>query len=397
MASTFNLDDLIEPVSRSDVQRSVYSVLSTLGVNTTSWKPGAIVRTMIVAYSAVIASLSQLQATLARSGFLDLSVGQWLTLVARYVYGVERIEATFATGEITLANSGGGVFLFDPDDLIFLNSTTGRTFRNTAAVSLGPLSTATVAVQATEVGADSTSGPGEIDTMVTVVLGVTCANNARLTGSDAEDDAALRTRCKEKLGSLSPFGPWDSYAYAVRSATRPDGTSIGVTRLRLGKDGFGSVFVTLAGVDGAIAGDPDDPDTDLGIANEAIKRNAVPEAVTAVVTSATNRSIGVTYSVWAYESKRTDAELEALIADAIDAFFRARPIGGDMVSGSAGKLYIAGLIAAIDEAADEIFHVVVSVPAADVTLDPDEVAVLSGTPAATITREPAPEGYGGSL
>lgn len=394
----FELEDLITPVTRAEVQQSIYEVLGIVGVNTTSWKPGAVVRTLIVAVSAVLASLSDLQAKLARASFLDFSEGQWLTLVARYVYGVERITATFATGEITLTNGGGGVYAFDPDDLIFSNSSTGKTYRNTAAVSLGALATATVAIQATEVGADSTSGPEDIDTMVTVVIAVTCENASQLTGTDEEDDATLRTRCKEKLGSLSPFGPWDAYAYAVRSATRTDGTSIGVTRIRIVKDGFGNVTTYCAGLDGAIPGDPEDPDTDLGIANEAVQRYAAPLAVTAEVVSAVNHSIAVTYEAWLYNTSGfSDTEIRERIATAIAEFLQSQPIGGNVIDTDPGKIFVTGIRNAIFGAIPEIFQIVVTLPAADEELEPEDVPITGTITVTAIHQEPPPEGFGGSL
>lgn len=398
MADTFTLDDLITPVTREEAQASIYEVLGVLGVNTASWKPGAVVRTMIVAAALVLSSLSELQAKVARSGFLEFSTSEWLTLVARYVYGVERITATFAVGEVTLTNSGGGVYVFDPDDLIFANSATGKTYRNTSSVSLGALSEVTIEIAATEEGSDSTSGPGEIDTLVTTVLNVTCENAGQLTGTDAEVDSALRARCQEKLGALSPFGPWDAYAFAVRSATHADGTSLGINRIRIVKDGFGTVTTYVAGVDGAIPGDVDDPLTDLGIASEAIQRQAAPLAVNAIVISASNHTIAVTYEVWMYNTSALANEgIEDAIEDAIRDFMAAQPIGGNIIGSDPGKVFVNALRAAIFDALPEIIQVTVTLPAGDVTLDPEDVAIMGAVTVTAIHQEPPPEGFGGSL
>jgi uncharacterized phage protein gp47/JayE len=397
MADTFTLDALITPVTRQEAQAAIYEVLGVLGVNTTSWKPGAVLRTLIVGASVVLASLSELQAKIARSGFLEFSEDSWLTLVGRHVYGVERITSTFATGEITLTNSGGGVYSFDSDDLIFANSATGRTFRNTEAVSLGALAAATVAIAATEAGADSSSGPGEIGTLVTTVLGVTCTNDAQLTGTDAESDASLRSRCQEKLGSLSPFGVWDAYSFAIRSATHTDGSSIGVTRVRIVRDGYGTVTTYLAGPSGAIPGDVDDPTTDLGIANAAIQMRAAPVGVDAVVVSATDRVIGVTYELWMYESALTDEQVAQRVEAAIVGFMRAQPIGGNVIASPPGKVFVSALQAAIFDSLTESFRVDVSLPAADVELGPEQVAIAGAPVATAIHRSPRPGGFGGSI
>jgi hypothetical protein len=394
---TFSLDDLTTPVTRAEVQASIYDVLDIVGVNTTSWKPGAVVRTMIAAVAVVLSAYSTLQAKIAASGFLPLASGDWLTLVARYVYEVERIEATFATGEITLTNSGGGVYPGDPDDLIFTNPSTGKTFRNTEAFNIAALGTVTLDLQATEAGSSSTSAPGAISELTTTLLGVTCSNALAVVGHDAELDPALRARCSEKLGSLSPFGPWDSYAYAVRNAVREDGTSIGVTRFRIDKDGTGHVYVYLATDSGAVPGTVGDLSTDLGIADEAIQQNAAPLAVTAVVASATPVTVSVTYEVWLYNtSGNTDAEVEALIATRLSVFMAGQPIGGNIIPPAAGKVFVDAIRAQIAGTLPEIFHVVVTVPGADVTLALTEVAVL-GTPTVTAVHQiPPPEGFGGA-
>src|SRR5215471_1898157 len=226
---SFTPDDLTKPVTRQEAQASIYEVLGIIGVNTTSWKPGAVVRTMIVATSIVLSAYSELQQRIARSGFLELSEGAWLDLVAHYVYDVDRIEATFATGDVVLTNSGGGVSSYDPDDLIFVNASTGQTYRNVAHVDI-PATTSgiVVPVRASVSGSVGSAGIGQISQLLTVVLNVTCSNPAPLAGTDAESDALLRERCKEKLGSLSPMGPWDAYGSAVRNARRKsDGSSVG--------------------------------------------------------------------------------------------------------------------------------------------------------------------------
>lgn len=394
----FELDDLVRPVTRAEAQQSIYDVLGIVGVVTTSWKPGAVVRTIIVAVAAVLAALSQLQAQIARSGFLAYSTGAWLTLVARYVYGVERIGATFASGELVLTNTGGGVFSFDPDDLIFLNTARSTTYRNAEAFSLGALSSVTIQITATEPGAASSADPGEIDTLVTVVLGVTCSNLGTLTGTDAEEDAALRTRCQQMLGSLSPMGPWDAYTYAVRTATHPDGTTIGVTRVRIVKDGTGHVWVYCASNNGEVSGDPEDPNTDLGIANDAVQRRAAPLAVTAHVLSATSEIVDVTYEVWMYNtSALTVGEIEDTIETAIETFLAMQPIGGNVVGSDPGKIFVSGIEHAIFDCLPEIFRVVVTLPAADLVLAANDVPIKGVVTPTAIHQEPPPEGFGGAL
>jgi hypothetical protein len=386
--SLFTFDELTTPLSRQEVQQSIYNVLGTLGVDTTTWKPGAVVRSLIVGVSVVLSGLSQLTVQIARSGFLELSEGDWLTLVAHHVYGVERIQATFATGQITLVNAGGGIYSEAADDLIVSSPSTGKQFRNTAPFSLGAFATLTIPIRATEIGADSTALPATITNLVTSLLGVSCSNALSLVGLNAELDPSLRTRCSEKLGALSPNGPWDAYGFAVRNATRPDGSNVGVTRIRITKDGFGNVFVYCANATGAItdAGD-------LAILDTAIQTLAAPLAVTAHLLSATNVVVPITYELWMYNtSGRSVSQVTDAVAARLLAFFEAQPIGGNVVDPDPGKVFVDAVRAAIISTLPEIFHAVVTLPAADLSLAINEVPTLGAITVTAVHQVPPSEG-----
>lgn len=393
---TFDLDELTTALTRQQIEASIYEVLGHIGVNTTVWKPGAVVRTMIVAASIVLAGFSQLVAAIARSGFLELADGPWLTLVAKYVYGVDRHEATFAAGELTLVNSGGGIFELDPEDLVVANPSTGRTYRNTEAVELGAGETLTIQIRATEAGSASSAVPGAITSIETPpMLGVTCSNALAIVGDDEEKDPALRTRCYEKLGALSPFGPGDAYAFAARGARRSDGTLVGVTRVRTVRAPGGHVTTYVASTTGGIDGDPDDLETDLGLVNEEIQTKAGPLAVTAWTQSATPVAIAVTYEVWAYNtSGLTDAQFLTAIADRLATFMASQPIGGNVIGLEPGKVFHTAITTAIGSTRPEIFRVAVTSPAddTDVELSIGEVPVL-GTVVGVVHQVPPSEGF----
>jgi phage-related baseplate assembly protein len=389
----FALADLVRPLTRQQVETSIYDVLGTLGVNTTTWKPGAVVRAMITATAVVLSAFSVLMAQIAQSGWLELAEGDWLTLVAWYVFQVERIPATFATGDVTLTNAGGGVFTLDVEDLIVKNLDTDAQYRNTAAFTLGANETITITVRATEAGAVGTSAPSTVTGFVTPLIGVTVTNPLAIVGMDEETDPALRARCLEKLGSLSPFGPWDAYAYAARTATRADGSIVGVTRVRSVKDGYGNVYTYVATPTGAVSGDVNDPATDLGAVNEAIQQRAAPLAVTAWVDSATPVAIDVSYSVWMYNtSGLTVAELVEMIATRLATFMSTQPIGGNIIGSDPGKVFNDAIRTVIESTRPEIFHAVVSVPAGDAVLLAQQVPVLGTVTAVSIVQQPPPQG-----
>lgn len=395
--TTFTLAELVQPATRQEIQASIYSALGVLGINTTSWKPGGVPRVIIVGVSVVFAGLSELISLTAKGGFLELAEGDWLTHVAHYVYGVDRIDATFAPGILTLDNPLGGEYDLAPDDLIVRNPATGATYRNTEHVTLtaGQLGVH-VAILATEAGQASTSPPGTITELTTPLLGVECRNDSAVVGRDAETDPALRARCSEKLGALSPMGPWDAYSSAVRNATRPDGSTLGITRIRTTKDGYGNVTTYVATASGEVSGDDDDPASDLGIANDAIQHWAAPLAVTAHTLTATPLPIPVTYELWMYNtSGRSPAEIQTTIANRLTQFMSSQPIAGNVSDVPPGKVYWETIAAVIAGSYPQIFRVDLLEPPGDVSVAETQVPVLGGAPIGTLHQVPPPEGHAG--
>jgi hypothetical protein len=385
-----SLEALITPLTREQAKASIYAVLAAVGVNTTTWKSGAVVRTIIAALAIIVAAFSALVANLARSGFLDYSTGDWLTLLARYVYGVERLTSTQGTGTITLINTGGGVFTLDPGDLVVKHATTNKTYTNTATISLGAFATLTdVPVIAVELGTASNANPGTITTFESSLLGVTVTNTTAVVGTDDESDPLLRVRCREKLGSLSPNGPWDAYAYVAKTAKRADGSLIGVTRVHSKKDGYGNVYVYCATATGGVTGDNTDPDTDLGAIALQIQKSAEPLGVTSHTLSAVAKSVNLVYQVWLYNtSGLTDAQVQALIATELTRYASAAPIGGNVIGADPGKIFRTDL-EAVMRVRPEIFRINVVIAGADGSGDlvfADNEAPVYGGSIGTITQ-----------
>lgn len=388
------LEQLTKALTREEIETAIYSALAAKGVSTTSWKTGSPARTLIVAFAFVMSGFSKLTAEIAKSGFLELATVDWLTAVAKYVYGVTRDTGAFATGNVKFTNTAGGVYSGVAGDLVAINPTTGKTYRNTAAYSIaaGSVGTPTIvqiAFQAIELGTASTSTPNTITQLVTTLSGVAVTNDNALVGRDAESDVALRTRCNEKIGTLSPNGPRDAYSFVARSAKKADGvTSVGVTRVRVVADGSGNVTVYVANASGPISGSAGDPATDLGAVNDAIQKLAAPLGVTATVISATAKSIGVTYQLWVQNtSGLTDAQLTAAVADKLTTYLTTIPIGGLNTAGGSGFVYFTAIEAVIGGAntTAHTVKVTVTVPAADVAIAVSEAPVL-GPISATVTQ-----------
>lgn len=387
------LEELVTPLTKDQAEAAIYSAIEARGAKTSAWKQLGVVRTIITGVAIVLSALSTLQSLIAKSGFLEFAEGDWLTLVARYVYGVERSVGTFATGSVTLANSTGNVYELDPGDLVVLNPTTNKAYRNVGLVSIGSMATGVIVpIEAIEIGSASTSAGGEITAFVTPLLGVTCTNASPVIGTDQQTDPELRTACNEKLGTLSPNGPRDVYAFIAKSARRASGALIGVTRTLSVPDGIGGLDVYLASATGEIDGDPDDTDTDLGVIQEAFWKQCAPQCVTPRASSADPVEIDVTYELWILDSLgMSNTQIEDAIEARLLSWITTQPIGGIVIAPAAGKIYASAIEAVIGGALSGVVRVELTLPSTNVDIDVHEVPVL-GTVTATAIHQIASAG-----
>ena len=384
------LDELTRPLTVDELKAALYGSIAAQGVTTTGWKPGAVVRTIIAGVAIVLHGLSVLQSLIARAGFLELSEGIWLTLVAKYIYNTDRLLGTFGTGTITANNATGSIYILDPGDLIVSNSTTGATYRNTEAVTIGGGAlNVTIAVQADLFGSAGTAQPGQIDGLVTPLLGVTVTNAAAILGLDEEDDPSLRTAAQEQAASLSPFGPADAYRYFARRAKRAaDGTAIGVTRVKLTPDGFGGIEMLVARAADAVSGAWNNPATDLGAVHATVERGAVPEGITLATASATTLVVNYEGELWVSESLALDdTQIKARVEARLLPLLAAMPIGGVVLAPDPGKVYLQALETEVGAAlpTGSLYNMVTTTPAADVDVDSGEAPVF-GTATLLIHR-----------
>lgn len=204
--------------------------------------------------------------------------------------------------------------------------------------------------------------------------GVTVTNLGAVAGIDAETDAELRDACKAKLGSLSVRGPRGAYEYAVRVATRLDGSPVNVNRLSVSSSSStGIVNVYVASPSGAPLAD------DILRVGESIEAVARPEAVTVNVLAATSVAVVRDLTVWA---KRLDGvsadDIKAMVEQALLAELVTYPIGGYKKPPSDQGYLYGDFIAGVAKAAHaSIFDIDGS--GADVALGPGEVADLEST------------------
>lgn len=384
--STPSLASLLIQETKAAIYAKGLAIANLLGLPVSSWQAGDPTRSQFHLESEMLSSLESVVAGYIASGFLDYAHGEWLKICAKQFFNVDVPSATFATTDVVLTNGGGGYY---PDiiagDITVKSTISGKTYRNTTGGTLaaGPATTLTITVVADDAGSASSAGAGEIDDLVTSLLGVTCTNPTAAVGVDEQDEATTRTQCRDKLGSFSPNGPKEAYSYVARNASLT-GTS-DVTRVRVYSDSAtGDVTVYIAGAGGAVSAPV------LALVEAAILQWATPLCITPTVLSATNVVVPVPYTLWIYKScNKTAAEVAADVQTALEGMFVGRPIGGDFanVGDTSGKLYASLIESTIKGVFDEAFRVSVSTP--DTALGVGDVAALGTvTPTVILVVDP---------
>lgn len=356
--------DLLQPMSGAQVRATMVSTLKTLGVPADQWRAGGTYSTILTIVAYAIATFLGLVAQGLGAGFLETASGGWLTLLAYYVYGVSRPAATLATGNLTLTNSGGGIYSYGTQQATFGNSTTGTQYVNSAPFTLGANSSITIPIQATVPGSASSATPGQIDTLVTAMLGVTCGNAAAVLGSDAMGDPQLRQLCIAALGAMSVRGPRSAYAYAIQVAKNAvTGTPVNINRWYISTASHtGDVNVWLASPSGA----PDANDV-TGV-ETSIEQNARPDGITVNVFSATPTPYTASVNVWCASRPGLRKQVvEAAVEEALANYFETYPIGGfakeafyiwgDVLLTESAGIFASGVDGAIRTADPGIFAV----------------------------------------
>lgn len=372
------VDQLITPLTVDEVDLQMQNTLEALGMPAKSWRKGGVARTILRTVATTYANYTQLMALAIKAGFLETASGDWLTLLAKYVYGVDRRPSTFATGTVTFVNSGGGVYppvgSYAPDQVRATWLAGKKSYANTASFSVPGGSTVTTAFRAVEAGSASSAPANAITSLETpVMLGVTITNAAAVAGSDAETDEDLRQRCRDKLGALSFNGPRGAYAYAAKSAVRGDGTPVDINRISISASSSTGVVTVFAA---SPSGVPIPSDVTLVRTNiEAIAR---PDSVTVVLDSVTPVALSTSLIVWARRTDGVSADaIVALAQTALLKMIQTYPIGGIVKPpATQGYLYSDNIAGTVKGSHPSIFDVDNAI---DIALNPGEVATLAAT------------------
>ncbi len=363
------IEDLVEEQSVDQVKSTMLSTLATLGLTTTSWVAGGMVRTIIALVAEIASPFTTVAANVNKGGLRNYATGEFLTHLALSMYNVERVESTPGEGVLSYTNAAAVPYgPFAAGEFRIAHVSTGKTYTNSASLTILAATTADFDIVADEVGTDSNAAAATITVLENALIGVTVTNADPVVGVDRETDAALRTRCTAKLGSLSPNGPRDAYNYV---ATTPELVGGAIVNRTLVTDGAnGTVDMRLAGPNGEI-----DP-ADVTLVDDGIQSLVVPICITATVASADALVIPVSYTAWIYADENlTEPEAEALVEEQLTNYFATIPIGGYRKPSTTGQVFVNAIEGEIRKAAN-FFEVSVSTPAATTAVLTTEVPVL---------------------
>jgi uncharacterized phage protein gp47/JayE len=385
MAKRLSLAELLSSVPLADWKDRLVKTATAVGLSTENWAEGGLTRTFVALFAELYKSAGDVIPNIAASHFLDLAEGPWLTLLARQVFGVERIEATYAAAPLglTLTNTSQKLYLYDPKDLICKRPGIDRTFRNSSGGALTPGGTLKLDVIADEPGSGSQAPVGTITELVTTFLGVTCTNTVALVGLDEQGDPELRELCRDSRGSLGNGGTKRTYAFYAKTARRANGGPIGVSRVKIPPaigDGTGTVYLASAG--GVI------PAEDVAVIQKIFDGDEETPGVThygftATAASATVVNIAAPCTVWIPQSLGIGEETaQEKVNTALIAYVASIPIGGVIIAPAGGAVFWRKLLEVISGAIPGTLKAELA-SEADTALTISQVPVFNGVPSDT--------------
>ena len=327
---------------------------------TTSWESDSVPRAILETEADALADLSTQIANVASGGILDLSSGDWLTLLAHHLYGRDRYASTPTRGNLTLTNPAGAGSISISAGQLWAMSNAGLRYTNTAAATLpaGP-STLSLAFAAERPGAAYNTVPGQIQTLVTSLPGVTVTNGSgwiTTQGTDTESDALLRQRCRDAWASIGAGSTAATYELWAREATSE------ITRVLANPDPSiaGRVDVLIAGPAGAVSSG-----TIATVLAYLLQR--IPLCTDLDVESATNVPVALAGTVFVTGGAAGEAAARAAISAAMIELGASVPIRG--------TLYQSQIEGAIQDAAN-VRNVDLTSPTIDTPMGSTGVPVI---------------------
>lgn len=310
--SPYTFADLRTPKSRATNKLAIYQDMVDQGfASVQSWEDGTVPSALIETEAGAITNYQQATQVVLDSGFNEWAQGEALTEHSRQIYANERRAGKRTILRLLLTDGGAGPFTFDPASTSFSVGKGGLLFDGipdpTGAV-VGSLTlplNGSVRVYATaaEPGIAYNVAVGRVDTFARGILpGVSVTNPSdaltapgTVPGADPEGDGSLKPRNRSQWGTLGTGSPKLAYEKWVRDS------DVAITRVETFRNidllDPGTVTVLIAGDAGGLP-----PAVVLtaqnAVASAQIGGVRIPETARCVVSSAVNRTIAVSGTVY---------------------------------------------------------------------------------------------------
>jgi hypothetical protein len=371
---------LTAPTAQSAVT-TVIAILVQLGIPANQWRTKGVAYGLMYAIcSLYVTVLGSLVTGVLTAPFLPLAVPPWNLILAQYVYGVTPIVATYASGVVTLSQTGGVIRNYAANTFQVGNSSTGATYLVTVPFTLSPGAVVTgLTVQCTTLGSKGSAiagpGPGSIDTVITPSLGVTVVNPAAVIGLDADTPAVVKQKCLSAIAARSYKGPTGAYNYAVATALN-GGNPVNINRWTvLQNPSTGAITVYLAAPGGVPTSG------DVAAVQASITAIAQPMGIVATAVACTAVPLSATPQTFTVFMTADGQATPSAIASAIDAGLQGWPISGRS-TGAGGYVFAAWLYGVIAETDPAIYDVL---GLSDVALTTGQVAIRNSNTTIVVT------------
>ncbi|WP_261496754.1 baseplate J/gp47 family protein [Burkholderia multivorans] len=252
-------------------------------------------------------------------------------------YGFTRLPASFASGQVTFSRFTAtnqaviavGTLVQSADgtqQYAVVADTTNPSYNATLNAIVIPPGTASVTatVQAVVAGAAGNMLANQVNTLSQAIPGVDTVTNANpfTNGSDAESDAAFRTRFQAYIASLSK-GTKGAVAYAVTSVQQGVSYSFTENQTYGGATDMGFFYVV---VDDGSGSPPSSFLSSVYNAIDAVRPVTSTFAVFAPVLQTANVSMALTTT----GSAATHLAVVGIVTAALQAYINALPIGASL-------------------------------------------------------------------
>jgi hypothetical protein len=383
-----SFQSLRTPVTSTEATETILDVLRSLGFETTGWVDGTIQLTLIKLVAILYSDISEAVALTASNSLNSTASGEGLTDLSASHFDNTRVRAVKTAGPALLTSTARIPYTIEVGQLIAA-TVNGVEFRNTTGGVLAAAGTLSLEWEARLAGETGNVALGQLNTLLTPLAGVTIANSSgtpwyTTTGADAERDAVLQLRNSTKWARMTVELVRESY---INTALDNGARKVAVDDQN--PRGAGTIDVIVAGDRTLLA-----PDVLEAIHAAFYERTfqtdeTHPASATSRVKVLDPTPYDLAVAATVYHDASVDgATIVARCIAALEDFLTLTPIGGwDYTPGPANVIAVADLYDVL-KGVEGVRTVVMTVPAANVSVGTLALVRAAGTWSSTIVPVP---------